>query len=321
MALKVFISYSRWNKPFADRLKVDLGRAGVDAWLDTTDIVAGRSWRQEIAQNIESSSSLILLASPESSQSRIVAEELAYARHCGKEVIPVHIGGSVDDLKPEWRALHLLNFRDGAYWEMLPQLFAGLQADLKVPSNYRHFLNQPGITLSQVAQQLHANRSFLVEGKEFAGIPLTQTGYSTTWLLGPADEPLRLPREIAAVLQFTGRATQETDYEVVQYLLQKGLPSWVVSVRGPINYSRNQARYELLHRHCWEDAVQTSDWMFDRFLKGQHVRLFFNAPLPLLFAFGAHPRGMFQSCHLYHYASGQGYSGDQYEHVLSVDRM
>jgi hypothetical protein len=46
--MKVFISYARKDKEVARSLYNDLKNAGVQAWLDTEDLLPGQNWKREI---------------------------------------------------------------------------------------------------------------------------------------------------------------------------------------------------------------------------------------------------------------------------------
>jgi hypothetical protein len=69
MPSSVFISYSRRNRPFAERLHIDLRRSGLDVWLDLSDIPPGDDFEARILPAIAARSHLIVLASPEAKAS------------------------------------------------------------------------------------------------------------------------------------------------------------------------------------------------------------------------------------------------------------
>src|SRR5437762_2756043 len=103
MTTSVFISYSRRNTPFAERLYLDLKRGGVDAWLDQSDISPNSRWRPEIRDAIEKRTHFLLLASPESARSEEVARERAEAEGAKKTILRLLAGGAIPQLPEAWR--------------------------------------------------------------------------------------------------------------------------------------------------------------------------------------------------------------------------
>ena len=69
--LRIFLSYGRQDaKELAERLAVDLSRAGHEIWLDTRRIQPGSSWQHEITDGLRSSQIVIALMSPHSVRTR-----------------------------------------------------------------------------------------------------------------------------------------------------------------------------------------------------------------------------------------------------------
>lgn len=89
--MKVFISYSRHDEEFVDRLNRELSTLGYDIWVDTEDIVAGGQdrWRRSIVAAIRQAEVTVLVLSPNSIHSENVERELSVAAENGKRVIPV----------------------------------------------------------------------------------------------------------------------------------------------------------------------------------------------------------------------------------------
>jgi TIR domain len=92
----VFISYSRQDRQFVDRLSEELNRAGVETWTDTQNIGAGENWQAKIESGLLGAAVLIYVASAQASTSGWVQMELqAYLERAGR-IIPVII----DDAGP-----------------------------------------------------------------------------------------------------------------------------------------------------------------------------------------------------------------------------
>jgi len=88
---KVFVSYSRDDAGAVLKLVEDLRSAGVDVWLDQTDIPSGRRWDEAIEAALGNCEQLIAVLSEASVTSQNVMDEVSYAIDEGKSVIPVVI--------------------------------------------------------------------------------------------------------------------------------------------------------------------------------------------------------------------------------------
>src|SRR5512147_1511163 len=86
---KVFISYSRKDIDFVRKLARDLEKAGYDVWWDFTDLRGGDDWPRAIPAAIESSESVIIVISPNSTASEWVEKEYTQALSLRKKIIPV----------------------------------------------------------------------------------------------------------------------------------------------------------------------------------------------------------------------------------------
>lgn len=99
--VKVFISHSHSDKPFAEKLKKDLEKEGVATWYDDKDLDIGDIVSEALSQGIEESYCFLIIVSQTSVKSNWVKYELdeAYDQHIneGKRILPVVIG----DLKQE----------------------------------------------------------------------------------------------------------------------------------------------------------------------------------------------------------------------------
>lgn len=87
--LKVFISYSRQDMEFVDRLQAALGDRGIDAFFDRDAIEKGEEWWARIEQLITEADTVIFVLSPDSATSPICGEEVDFAKELNKRVIPI----------------------------------------------------------------------------------------------------------------------------------------------------------------------------------------------------------------------------------------
>ncbi|MBN1963996.1 MAG: DNA translocase FtsK 4TM domain-containing protein [Anaerolineae bacterium] len=85
----VFISYSRKDKDYADKLMHDLRQRGFDVWIDTIGLEPSAIWWKEIERGIEDCGAFVLLVSPDSDESGWVYKELSLALHYRRPIFPV----------------------------------------------------------------------------------------------------------------------------------------------------------------------------------------------------------------------------------------
>src|SRR5690349_581234 len=86
---RVFLSYSRQDHQFVQRLHADLEAAGIPTWLDQGDISPGDNWDEVVQHALESCPQLLLIASPASLKSQNVLDEVSFARSQGHLVVPL----------------------------------------------------------------------------------------------------------------------------------------------------------------------------------------------------------------------------------------
>lgn len=85
----VFISYSRRDSAFVQRLGTALVNAGIEIWYDKEDIPRGEEFWNEIQLGIEGAHTLLVLVSENWLSSEYGNKELEYARQLNKRVFPV----------------------------------------------------------------------------------------------------------------------------------------------------------------------------------------------------------------------------------------
>jgi hypothetical protein len=94
---KVFISYSRRNKEFAQKLNASLDGNGVDAWVDWEGIPLSSDWMDEITRAIEGADAFLFIITPDSLASKVCMEELELGLKYNKKLIPIlHIEPNKD---------------------------------------------------------------------------------------------------------------------------------------------------------------------------------------------------------------------------------
>ena len=86
---QVFISYSRKDLDFVERLAKDLQAAGLEVWYDLSGLEGGTRWGREIQNAIEQSQCFVVVLSPNSVESEWVEKEFLYANSLKLRVIPL----------------------------------------------------------------------------------------------------------------------------------------------------------------------------------------------------------------------------------------
>jgi hypothetical protein len=83
------VSYSRVDQDFAFSLAAALKNAGVAIWIDQFEIVVGQDWRAELEKNLDTSSSCIVIISPDYVDSEYCRKELHRANELKIPILPV----------------------------------------------------------------------------------------------------------------------------------------------------------------------------------------------------------------------------------------
>src|SRR5512136_2956061 len=73
------MSYSRRDTATVDTIVARLEKAGIDVWIDREDIAAGKQWRAQIVEAIETAGAFVLSLSPDAAASANVLKELNLA--------------------------------------------------------------------------------------------------------------------------------------------------------------------------------------------------------------------------------------------------
>jgi LysM repeat protein len=89
MIKQVFVSYSRDDYSFVEKLVNDLTNLGVEIWLDQRDIKAGQRWDTAVQQALRDSEYFLVVLSPVSVNSHNVLDEISYALNKNKHVFPI----------------------------------------------------------------------------------------------------------------------------------------------------------------------------------------------------------------------------------------
>lgn len=119
-----FISYSRKDKVFTEKLALDLKRRGIDIWLDIHQIKPGESWSHQIGKALDQAQAMVLILSPDSLASANVDDEWNYYLDVKKMVLPVLIERC--NIPFRLHKLQYINFIDNPYDVALNRLVSQL---------------------------------------------------------------------------------------------------------------------------------------------------------------------------------------------------
>jgi tetratricopeptide (TPR) repeat protein len=105
---KIFISYSRKDMVFAERLEAALKTRGFEPLIDRTDIFAFEDWWKRIEALIARADTVVFVLSPDSAASEVARKEVAFAASLNKRFAPISLRPVSSDAVPD--ALAKLNF-------------------------------------------------------------------------------------------------------------------------------------------------------------------------------------------------------------------
>jgi hypothetical protein len=116
---KVFISYSRKDMEFADRLDAALKARSFEPLIDRTDIYAFEEWWKRVKELIARADTVIFILSPDAVRPESVAmKEVAFAASFNKRFAPIVFRRVEDKALPEQLArLNFIFFDDAARFE------------------------------------------------------------------------------------------------------------------------------------------------------------------------------------------------------------
>ena len=85
----VFVSYSRKDKTFVEKLVTALEAKKLDVWVDFEDIPFAADWWEEIQKGIASSESAIFVISPDYLASEVCGLEVNFVHKNNKRIVPI----------------------------------------------------------------------------------------------------------------------------------------------------------------------------------------------------------------------------------------
>src|SRR5215469_7464583 len=128
----VFISYSRTDKAFVQRLTAALTATQRTAWVDWHDILPAEDFLQSIYAGIDAADAFVLVLSPDSLRSETCFKEVLHAVEGKKHIIPlVYREVNAQTVFEPLQPLNWIDFsRDGLFPVAFKQLLFALETDL-----------------------------------------------------------------------------------------------------------------------------------------------------------------------------------------------
>jgi len=127
----VFVSYAHADQEFVVRLLADLAARGVSCWVDRQGLPPGTpDWEQAVREAVRDCRALLLVASPDSRQSRYVKAELGLAELHGCTVYPLWAAGEqwLESIPLGLSTAQFVDARGERYDRGLAEIVAALRA-------------------------------------------------------------------------------------------------------------------------------------------------------------------------------------------------
>lgn len=156
----IFISYSRRDKDFAQRLVSAFKQFGRDPWIDWEDIADGAAWRTEIAVGIREADAFVFVISPDAIVSPECLKELEQAIQFNKRIIPI-VYRSVTTTHPALAALQWIFFcQSDDFDAAFQKLLTAIDADRKHTQTHTRYL------MRAMEWEDGRDEGFLLRGKD-----------------------------------------------------------------------------------------------------------------------------------------------------------
>ncbi|MCC6887407.1 MAG: SUMF1/EgtB/PvdO family nonheme iron enzyme [Hyphomicrobiales bacterium] len=129
---KVFISYSRRDRDFVDRLMAALeAQEHIEVFRDTDDILPTEEWQQRLERLIGEADTIVFCLSPNSTASDVCRWEAELAERLNKRIAPIVICDVAGDIPPALAKLNYICFtKPNEFDRSLSYLITALDADI-----------------------------------------------------------------------------------------------------------------------------------------------------------------------------------------------
>ncbi|RPJ21024.1 MAG: TIR domain-containing protein, partial [Chloroflexi bacterium] len=160
----VFISYSRKDKAFVQKLNDALDAAGVQAWVDWEGIELASDWMATITNAIQGTDAFLFVITPDSLKSKVCTDELCLGIKLNKKLIPIlyrepENGTTMHEKLAATNWVYLR--QDDNFAETLPKLVQSINTDLDWVRQHTQLLGQ-----ATAWEKKNRDNSFLLNGVE-----------------------------------------------------------------------------------------------------------------------------------------------------------
>jgi hypothetical protein len=125
--VSTFISYSRNDTDFVDRLEADLRARGFKTWVDRRKLEGTREWQPQIDHAINEYPIMIVVLSPDAIASQYVRHEYEHAHQLGKRIVTLLQKPNLPTVPPELSEMQWVDFVNRPYEAALVELIDGCQ--------------------------------------------------------------------------------------------------------------------------------------------------------------------------------------------------
>jgi YVTN family beta-propeller protein len=186
----VFLSYSRRDGAFVQRLGAALRESGKEVWVDVEGIRDADVFREALRRAVESSDAFVFVISPDSVGSSFCVEEVEHAASLNKRIVPVALRPVTDEEVPE--GVRVRNWipagKDWDFETTVNRVLKALDTDLEWEREHSR------LTVKAIEwEQSGRNRSFVLRGADLKS--------AERWLSAGAEKdpgPTALEREYLA---------------------------------------------------------------------------------------------------------------------------
>lgn len=232
----VFVSYSRKDAGFVERLHSGLADRGKEVWVDWEDIGKGAMWRERIQAGIEAAAAVVAVLSPDFARSEVCSEEIEHAFLHGKRVVPLlrrELGGVpvLDGLA----ARNWIFFREGDDFDSaLTELVEAIDTDQDWVDRHARLLVR-----AREWETSGRDSAFLLHGSDL--------GAAESWLAEQGSHreratPLQAEYVVASRRASSRRQRLALLAVLVALAVSIGLGILALLQRGEARHQRDQAR-------------------------------------------------------------------------------
>ena len=163
-----FISYSRADSDFVQRLTKALQESYGEVWVDQQSLMPASSWRQEIIDAITAADTFIFIMSLHSLASPVCAQEVQLAIDLKKRIIPVIIADINPQQIPPESSLRPLVEINWIFMRPRDDFAIGLQQLMLALHTDEGYWREAALLLTRAQQWQNSqkNKSFSLHGKE-----------------------------------------------------------------------------------------------------------------------------------------------------------